>query len=773
MASIGSLNLKLVANPRNFFTALDKVEAKVKQWSNKVEGAVSAATRPFRMATAAITHVGEKASGLVGMITNPLGAIEDAFSGFFDSILSEDSAFGQIDMIARSAEKLDAPVEKLSALTSVANRNRIETEDFIDVLFSLSQAVGEVAIEIDEESTAFGKLSGHLKRNALLARFAEQQNSDLGKSLREARGGFKEFSKIPVLESNLDISFAVNGVGERLQEALKGERIKPVELLGKVDFGKGFEEAHEEFKSFGKTVAKIGKLESKLDLSFAMNDVAKQAAGARAAFERLGINALEFSRLDVTQQVSKLVDVLGEVENAQQRLANASLIFGEDDAKKFLELVRLGGTELKKQIKEAKELGLTFNLEEAQKVQRAQDSVRRLKLSFEGVKRQVAIALAPVFERISTKIVDAIKTFDARKIAKVIAKVVTSVIEFGSTLVRVLGSIASTLADIAKGLGKAVDAGISGSSVDLAVKTMSKGFGATFGAMASNGLASQKNTVDPVGSTIKKLGDEIQQILKPPDDSGFVGWLKRVAEEQKKVQEVIGKFASSIQQQINTIRIPAELRQLNELANKGVPLQELKKAFALQVKLATTQKEQELKLLQFSPEILERMKFRQIAKTIGLTSAAVRELENAVEKLGTAKGLQKLKAEAEGLNQQFRRPTEKLNDRIGKLVELFKSGQLDVRAFEGAMREAGRAFQSSQFTAPRPAAIEKGSLESFAIINARDGEQADGFKKIEEIIKRELDVLRQIKTAQEAGNRALQAMQLDLRENTRALTGGP
>lgn len=255
MPSIGSLNLKLVANPRAFFTTLDKVEAKVKKWSNKVEGAVETATKPFRMMRNAVVHVGEKASGLVGAITNPLGAIENSVSGFFQSILDDDSAFGQIDQIARAADKLGAPVQKLSALASVANRNRIETDDFVDVLFSLAQAVGEVSLEIKDEVGNIGEFSGRLKKNALLAKFANKQ-----------------------------------------------------------------------FEDFGKTVGKVGKMESKVDLSFGLNDVARQAAGARAAFDRLGINALNFGKLDITQQVDKLDEKVAEVFSAKGLAQTPNLI---------------------------------------------------------------------------------------------------------------------------------------------------------------------------------------------------------------------------------------------------------------------------------------------------------------------------------------------------------------------------------------------------------------------------------------------------------------
>lgn len=118
------------------------------------------------------------------------------------------------------------------------------------------------------------------------------------------------------------------------------------------------------------------------------------------AFEKLGLSTKDLLQLPLEQQFDVIAQALGKVENATQRVAIASDIWGAKNAD-LLNILELGEAGLQGYIDKAKELGVALSTEQTARVEEANDALLVAKTAAQGVANQLVSALAPAIVSVS------------------------------------------------------------------------------------------------------------------------------------------------------------------------------------------------------------------------------------------------------------------------------------------------------------------------------------------------------------------------------------
>jgi hypothetical protein len=144
-----------------------------------------------------------------------------------------------------------------------------------------------------------------------------------------------------------------------------------------------------------------------------LKDVAEKIGDAYATgggeaadvIERLNLNIEELVRLSPDQQILKIAEQLDGMPKAEQIQVLEALA---SDASLLLPLLDNGAKKLRELAKAAQERGVIFSEEELQQLADADAAFERLKGRIKGLFNDITIRLAPVFEKFSTALDDAL-----------------------------------------------------------------------------------------------------------------------------------------------------------------------------------------------------------------------------------------------------------------------------------------------------------------------------------------------------------------------------
>ncbi|NVM23711.1 MAG: phage tail tape measure protein [Desulfobacterales bacterium] len=169
------------------------------------------------------------------------------------------------------------------------------------------------------------------------------------------------------------------------------------------------------------------------------------------AFDRIGLSAEELMKLSPEQQFDTIAKAIAGVESPTLRAATAQEIFGRAGTQ-LLPLFAEGEKGLEALRQKARDMGIVFDQEAANKAARLNDAMTTLKESFKGVFISIADKLVPVITQVVEKIggvITKIRTWmDAHpKLSGLITKVVLVL----GGLMTVLGPILMVLPALASG----------------------------------------------------------------------------------------------------------------------------------------------------------------------------------------------------------------------------------------------------------------------------------------------------------------------------------
>lgn len=137
-------------------------------------------------------------------------------------------------------------------------------------------------------------------------------------------------------------------------------------------------------------------------------EAAKGTGEAKAALKELGLDAKALVNMPLSERMLALSDAFSEARPEAEKLALAFKLFDSEGAA-LVNTLALGKDGLEAMFAEAETLGAVMSKLAADNVQKANDALTRLFTLFRGIKDQIVAALAPVIERLSTKILGALK----------------------------------------------------------------------------------------------------------------------------------------------------------------------------------------------------------------------------------------------------------------------------------------------------------------------------------------------------------------------------
>lgn len=137
-------------------------------------------------------------------------------------------------------------------------------------------------------------------------------------------------------------------------------------------------------------------------------EAAQKAGETRDAFTKLGLSASALSALPVDAQFEKIVDALGQVENATQRNALGNQILGKSYAE-VAGLVAEGSGAIRAAKEDAKAWGLAIDDVNVVKLEMANDAMTRMGNASKGLYTSIAVALAPAVKTLADYFADSAK----------------------------------------------------------------------------------------------------------------------------------------------------------------------------------------------------------------------------------------------------------------------------------------------------------------------------------------------------------------------------
>lgn len=127
-----------------------------------------------------------------------------------------------------------------------------------------------------------------------------------------------------------------------------------------------------------------------------------------AEFSKLGLTGKELTGLSLDQQFLKVSTAIGQLPNSAQQAQMAMSLFGKQGMA-LLPMIEKGGPAIQKGIDKAKMFGTALSQVDMDKILRAQQSLPKLGMVFDGLKNKLLVSMSPVIEVISTKLSSAME----------------------------------------------------------------------------------------------------------------------------------------------------------------------------------------------------------------------------------------------------------------------------------------------------------------------------------------------------------------------------
>lgn len=141
-----------------------------------------------------------------------------------------------------------------------------------------------------------------------------------------------------------------------------------------------------------------------------MAEAAQDTGEAKEAIKQLGLSARHLVTLALDEQFLAVAEALSKVDNQSERVRLAFKLF-DSEGVALVNMAKGGREALHGMMEEAERLGIAISRIDAKKIEQANDAITRMQAAWSGVKREVAIEVAPALESAAEWIVknDAIK----------------------------------------------------------------------------------------------------------------------------------------------------------------------------------------------------------------------------------------------------------------------------------------------------------------------------------------------------------------------------
>jgi hypothetical protein len=250
-----------------------------------------------------------------------------------------------------------------------------------------------------------GDSKGAVKAVNLTSKEVENLNKSTSKSVKATADFAKKtgaaFSNIAQQAAKLG---AVVGVaGAAIGTSLVRAGLESVDSLAKVSMRLGI--ATEDLASLRFAAEQTGVSTDTLDMALQRmtRRVAEAANGtgeARGALEELGLSAKALNELSPDQTFRRVTEAMEGVGNQSDKVRLAMKLF-DSEGVSLVQTMAAGTEGLNQFAREAEIAGLAISSFDASKVEAANDSINRVRTTFQGFGQQLAVNFAPVIEGVA------------------------------------------------------------------------------------------------------------------------------------------------------------------------------------------------------------------------------------------------------------------------------------------------------------------------------------------------------------------------------------
>ena len=129
---------------------------------------------------------------------------------------------------------------------------------------------------------------------------------------------------------------------------------------------------------------------------------------AKAALSLVGLEIGELAKMDATEQFLAIADKISQIENASERAAVATAIFGRAGAD-LIPMFIQGSAAIREQMDELRRLQGVITGVEFEQIEAANDAMEKLGKSWEGIWAQAAVEVAPVLQDLVELLTEALQ----------------------------------------------------------------------------------------------------------------------------------------------------------------------------------------------------------------------------------------------------------------------------------------------------------------------------------------------------------------------------
>jgi hypothetical protein len=140
-----------------------------------------------------------------------------------------------------------------------------------------------------------------------------------------------------------------------------------------------------------------------------IGEIARKGGLAEAALDEIGLSAKEMINLSADEQLVKISQAMGGMENASIRASIAMDLFGRDGVRMLKMMEQLSVDGLKPTVDELEAMGVALSRVDTAKVEQANDAMFKSNQVLDGITNKFAVKLSPLIEAFSNQLTNAAK----------------------------------------------------------------------------------------------------------------------------------------------------------------------------------------------------------------------------------------------------------------------------------------------------------------------------------------------------------------------------
>ncbi len=247
----------------------------------------------------------------------------------------------------------------------------------------MAQAIGSLLVEIGADTS--GLESG--------GRRASKSMDDLG---RQAAALGARMAALGAAAAAVGAAFTAKLVKSGL-EAIDSQAKLARSLDASIDGLRGLQLAASE------AGVKNEQLTSALrNLNARLGEAMRGTGEGKAALDALGLSARALSQLDTDQRMAVIADRMRELGLSSSQAADLLRKLGFEN-ENFVPLMLAGGDAIRQARQDVDAFGISLSAVDAAKVEMANDAMARIGLTFEAIRKELTIALAPLLKELADR----------------------------------------------------------------------------------------------------------------------------------------------------------------------------------------------------------------------------------------------------------------------------------------------------------------------------------------------------------------------------------